>query len=112
MTASFTVSASDALDRIGADSTDLAEVTRCFQLASRYTIDVVGDLVVPQEVLDEAVLRGTVAQFAKVNAPNGVVMNSYDDSGNGSAIPLRVSSDPLYEIRWVLSPYVAPLGFA
>lgn len=110
------VTVPDLIERVGGDPTaDNAEATRCLALAERYVTDYVTSSEaegVPDEARDEAVLRVGTNLFNQVKAPNGVLMTVYDDTGDGSETALRVSSDPLRGARVVLSPYLAPLGFA
>ncbi|MFD6176700.1 MULTISPECIES: hypothetical protein [unclassified Isoptericola] len=107
------VTVPDLIERVGGDPTaDEDEATRCLTLADRYVTDYVGAEVVPTEAVDEAVLRVGVNLFNQAKAPNGVLTTVYHDTGDGSETALRVSSDPLRGARVVLSPYLAPLGFA
>lgn len=112
----MTVTVEQVIERVGGDTeTDTAEATRVLELAEQYVTDYVAtdvDAVVPEPARDEAVLRVSTNLFNQAKAPNGVLMNVYDDTGDGSDTALRVSTDPLRGARWVLSPYVAPLGFA
>lgn len=60
--------------------------------------------VIPQVILDEAILTAAADQFQRRKAPNGV-LNVYD-AGDGSPVPVRVGRDPLAAIRPLLAPWV------
>ncbi len=106
------VTVEQLLDRLNADETRTTDAQTALTLAQQLVTDYVGEETVPAVVLDEAVMRVAVGQFNQGDAPQGVLMTITDDQGDGGETVLRVSSDPLRPARWVLAPYVAPLGFA
>jgi len=114
------VTVAQLLARLGAEESEAEEAARVLALTEHLVLDYLTEhtpdplvpLAIPETVRDEAVLRGAVDLYNKTQAPNGVLMTTYDDSGDGSAVALRVSSDPLHSVRTMLAPYVAPLGFA
>ncbi|MBZ2197271.1 hypothetical protein [Occultella gossypii] len=114
------VTVAQLLARVGAEASETAEASRILLLTEQMVGDYITEhtpdpdtpLVIPPVVLDEAVFRCAVDLWNKTQAPNGVLMTTFDDGGDGSAVALRVSSDPLHAARVFLAPYVPPLGFA
>lgn len=64
--------------------------------------------VIPEAVLDEAVLTAAADQFQRRNAPNGVLNQVYD-AGNG-LVPVRIGRDPFASIKPILRPWVGGVG--
>jgi len=109
----MTVTYDQVLARLGATDVNGTDAASALTLAQSLVTQYIGDVVVPVELSDEAVLRTAVDLYNRADSPNGVVLRAYDDVGGpGSSQVIRAPADPLYSARMLLASYVAPLGFA
>lgn len=80
----------------------------CVTVAWLSVMHFVGPAVVPQLILDRAVLEVAAELYHRKNAPNGI--KSYSDSFDGTSA-IRVARDALVAARPLLTPYM-PLPIA
>ena len=104
----MSVSATDLAALVNSGASDSAVIARCLafgqSVVETYTQRVPETVVIPAEILDEAVLTAAADQFQRRKAPNGV-LNQVFDNGDG-IVPVRISRDPYDSIRHLLSPWV------
>lgn len=100
----MTVTSQDLADYVGAVVDEY--VTQCLAVAKQMVTDYVGDVTVPDEIVDRATLEVGSELFHRKNAPNGVAQFASLDGA-----PIRVARDPMVAARPILAPYM-PGGFA
>lgn len=113
------VSATELLDRVGADAEDqqLAEkiVTLAPLFVARYRAAMAADPqnlpTVPDEVLDHATLACAEDIFTRTKSQNGVVLTNFQPGDDGSGVTIRIGRDPLAPVRPLLTPWI-PTVFA
>lgn len=111
----MTISTERLRDEVGAGPSNDAVIDECLAVAHELLLQHVGDegLEVPASVFDRAWLVAAVDLFNQSQAPNGVLSQQFD-TGDGSttAVPIRVSRDPLAGAYPLLRSYVSPVSFA
>ena len=111
----MTISTERLRDEVGASTSSDDVIDECLTVAHELLLQYVGDegIDVPPSVFDRAWLVAAVDLFNQSQAPNGVLTQQFD-TGDGatSAIPVRVSRDPLAGAYPLLRSYVSPVSFA
>jgi hypothetical protein len=96
----------DLQDFVGAGAADEAQLTIALATAEALVSARVGSAVVPQVILDRAILGAASELYNQKDAPNGIAQfNTFD------AAPIRVARDPMVAAYPILRPFL-PLGFA
>ncbi|WGL50644.1 hypothetical protein P5P86_11780 [Nocardioides sp. BP30] len=67
----------------------------------------VGDVEVPEEILDRAHLLTAVQLYNQDAAPNGIVNQQFAADDGTAATPIRIARDPLAAARPVLAPWIS-----
>lgn len=109
------VTAGDVLAEVNADDShaDLADrvlasanalVQEYLDEAVRVDPETGTPVTVPSVILDDAVRTCAVDLFNRAKAPNGVLLQQYDDDGTGSTA-IRVARDPLLAVRPILAQW-------
>lgn len=91
---------------VGAPESDATYVGSCWGEAKALVDRYVGDLDVPDEILNRAYLEAGSELYHRRNAPNGIAQFATLD-----ASPIRVARDPMVGVYPILNPYVG-LGIA
>lgn len=74
---------------------------------AEYVSALADGVTIPELSYDEAVLACACEIFNLRRAPNGVLNQQYDiGDGGTTAVPVRVSGDPLRPVRPLLSPWI------
>lgn len=80
-------------------------LTLAESLVTTYTTRVEAGLI-PEPVLDEAVLLTAADQFHRRKAPNGIVNQQFASQEGTVSMPIRVGRDPYAAMRPLLRPWV------
>ena len=115
------------MTEVGADTTRQDSLTRCVNVALSLVVrhvfgpkavpadfptdadlDTALDLKkIPRDVWDEAHLITAVEIFHQRNAPNGILNQQYSTGDGSTAVPVRISRDPLKPARALLHEWLS-----
>lgn len=101
------VAASDLTAYVGASTNDAAFVTVCLAQAQAAVDRLIGEVTVPEDVVDRCYLEAGSELFHRRQAPNGIAQFATPDG----AAPVRVARDPLVGVYPILLPFL-PGAFA
>lgn len=110
----MTISTARLRSEVGAGAASDEVIDESIAVAHELLLQYVADegIDVPAPVFDRAWLVTAVDLFNQSQAPNGVLTQQFDTVDGGSAVPIRVSRDPLAGAYPLLRSYVSPVTFA
>ncbi|WP_328530772.1 hypothetical protein OG984_06455 [Nocardioides sp. NBC_00368] len=85
-------------------------LTSCLAEAEVLVSSLVGSAVIPQVILDRAVLEVAADLFNRRNAPNGITSQQFATFNGVGTSPVRINRDPLAAAYPLLKRWITPWG--
>lgn len=114
----MSIQVSDLRAEVGAGAGDTTALTQKLSeakvMVDQYVLDHLppGGVPVPEVMLDAAYMAAAVDLWSRRQAPHGVINAQYDAGADASAVPIRISRDPLAAVRPILAQWCFEAGIA